>query len=59
MLPAIITLEDDKNAARFVIAAVAALVIIGSVIWSSRKTESMLAPVSAPRVGATVAGRRR
>ncbi len=56
MLPAIITLEDDKNAARFVIAAVALLVIVGSVIWSSRRTESMLAPVSAPAVGATVAG---
>jgi len=57
MLPAIITLEDGSNAFRFVIAAVALLVIAGAVIWSSRKTESMVAPQpTAPAVGATVAG---
>jgi K(+)-stimulated pyrophosphate-energized sodium pump len=57
MLPAIITLQDDDNAFRFVIAAIAALVVIGSVAWSSRKTESMLAPTAqAPAVGATVSG---
>jgi K(+)-stimulated pyrophosphate-energized sodium pump len=56
VLPAIITLEDNENAARFVIAGVALIVIGGAVAWSSRKTESMLAPVSPPAVGATVAG---
>jgi K(+)-stimulated pyrophosphate-energized sodium pump len=57
VLPAIITLEDDDNAARFVIAAIAALVVIGAVIWSSRRTENMMTPTTqAPAVGATVAG---
>ena len=49
MLPAIITLEDDSSAFRFVIAGVAGLVVIGAVIWSSRKTESMMAPLPGRR----------
>src|SRR5215213_455703 len=57
MLPAIITLEDDSSAFRFVIAAAAGIVIIGSVIWSSRKTESMMAPLpAAATASATVSG---
>ena len=43
MLPAIITLEVDDDALRFVIAGVVAIVLIGAVVWSSRKTEGMLA----------------
>ena len=43
VLPAIISLEVDDDAWRFAIAGVAAVVLIGAVAWSSRKTEGMLA----------------
>jgi K(+)-stimulated pyrophosphate-energized sodium pump len=57
MLPAIITLEDNDSPFRFVIAAVGLLVLMGAVVWSSRKTESMMTPLPATSaVGATVAG---
>jgi K(+)-stimulated pyrophosphate-energized sodium pump len=55
VLPAIISLEVDDSAVRWVIAGAAALVLIGSVIWSSRKTESMMAG-SPQRAAAPVAG---
>jgi K(+)-stimulated pyrophosphate-energized sodium pump len=55
VLPAIISLEIDDDALRFVIAGVAALVLIGSVVWSSRKTESMMAG-SPQRAATPVAG---
>jgi K(+)-stimulated pyrophosphate-energized sodium pump len=55
MLPAIISLEVDEKAVRFLIAGVAALVIIGAVVWSSRKTEGMMAG-STLRATAPVAG---
>ena len=55
MLPAIITLEVDDSALRFVIAGVSAAVLIGAVIWSSRKTESMMTG-SPQRAAAPVAG---
>ena len=55
VLPAIITLEVDDNAARFAIAAAGAVILIGAVIWSSRKTESMMAS-SSQRAAAPVAG---
>ncbi len=55
MLPAIITLEVDDSALRFVIAGVSAVVLIGAVIWSSRKTESMMTG-SPQRAAAPVAG---
>ena len=43
VLPAIISLEVEEKAWRFAIAGVAAIVIIVAVIWSSRKSEGMLA----------------
>ena len=43
MLPAIINLETDDNAARFVIAGIAGIVLIASIIYSSRKTEGIAA----------------
>ena len=55
MLPAIISLEVDDEAVRWVIAGAAALVLIGAVVWSSRKTEGMLAG-STQRAAAPVAG---
>ncbi len=55
MLPAIISLEVDEKAWRFVIAAVAGIVVIGAVIWSSRKSEGMLAANPA-HIHAPVAG---
>jgi K(+)-stimulated pyrophosphate-energized sodium pump len=55
MLPAIISLEVDEKAVRFVIAGAAALVLVGAVIWSSRKTESMMAG-SALRAAAPATG---
>jgi len=48
-------MEVDDSAWRFVVAGVSALVVIGSVIWSSRKTESMMAG-SPQRAAAPVAG---
>jgi K(+)-stimulated pyrophosphate-energized sodium pump len=41
MLPAIINLQTDDNAARFVVAGIAAVVLIGAIIYSSRKTEGI------------------
>jgi K(+)-stimulated pyrophosphate-energized sodium pump len=55
MLPAIISLEVDDSAVRFVVAGISALVVIGAVIWSSRKTEGMMAG-SPQRAAAPVAG---
>ncbi len=43
VLPAIISLEVEDDAWRFAFAGVAAVVLIGAVAWSSRKTEGMLA----------------
>ena len=43
VLPAIISLEVDDDAWRFAFAGVAAVVLIGAVAWSSRKSEGMLA----------------
>ena len=56
VLPAIISFEVDDEAARFVVAGVALVVLAGAVIWSSRKSAGMLAanpahihaPVSTP-----------
>ena len=47
MLPAIINLETDDNAARFGIAGIAGVVLIASIVYSSRKTEG-IAAVSTP-----------
>ena len=47
MLPAIINLETDDNAARFVIAGTAGLVLLASIVYSSRRTEG-IAAASAP-----------
>ena len=55
MLPAIITMEVDDSAVRYVVAGISALVLIGSVVWSSRKTESMMAG-SPQRAASPVAG---
>ncbi len=41
VLPAIITLESDDNDARFVVAGIALVVLIGAIAWSSRKVESL------------------
>jgi K(+)-stimulated pyrophosphate-energized sodium pump len=43
MLPAIINFETDDNAVRFAVAGVALVVLAGSVVWSSRRSEGMLA----------------
>ncbi|MET0145637.1 MAG: sodium-translocating pyrophosphatase [Ilumatobacteraceae bacterium] len=43
MLPAIINLQVDESAARFVVAGIALIVLAIAVIWSSRKSEGMLA----------------
>ena len=43
MLPAIINFEVEDDALRFVVAGVALVVLAGAVIWSSRKSEGMLA----------------
>jgi K(+)-stimulated pyrophosphate-energized sodium pump len=51
MLPAIINLESDDKAARYVIAVAAAVVLIGAIVYSSRKTASIVsssAPPAAP-----------
>ena len=56
VLPAIISFEIDDEAARFVVAGIALIVLAGAVIWSSRKSAGMLAanpahihaPVSTP-----------
>ncbi len=54
VLPAIINLESDDNDARFVVAGVALVVLIGAIAWSSRKVES-LAGTSAPAARAVTA----
>jgi K(+)-stimulated pyrophosphate-energized sodium pump len=54
VLPAIINLESDDNDARFAIAGVALVVLIGAIAWSSRKVES-LAGSSAPAAPAVSA----
>jgi K(+)-stimulated pyrophosphate-energized sodium pump len=41
VLPAMITLESDDNDARFAVAGVALVVLIGAIAWSSRKVESL------------------
>jgi hypothetical protein len=41
VLPAMITLESDDNDARFAVAGVALIVLIGAIVWSSRKVESL------------------
>jgi K(+)-stimulated pyrophosphate-energized sodium pump len=41
MLPAIINFEVDDNAARYVVAGVAAVVLIAAIVYSSRKTEGI------------------
>jgi K(+)-stimulated pyrophosphate-energized sodium pump len=55
MLPAIINLED--NGARFAVAGVAAVVLIGAIVYSSRKTEGIAvasAPAAPAKLEATV-----
>jgi K(+)-stimulated pyrophosphate-energized sodium pump len=58
MLPAIINLESDDNAARFAISGVAALVLIVAIAYSSRRTEGIAAvstpAAPAPKLEATV-----
>jgi hypothetical protein len=46
MLPAIINLEDNDGA-RYAIAAAALVVLIGSIVFSSRKTTSITAMAAA------------
>ncbi|MBA2386789.1 MAG: sodium-translocating pyrophosphatase [Acidimicrobiia bacterium] len=54
MLPAIISLEVDESGWRFAIAAAALIVLIGAIVYSSRKTGSIASQVSTtPAVGAT------
>ena len=54
MLPAIISLEVDESGWRFAIAAAALIVLIGAIVYSSRKTGSIASQVSStPAVGAT------
>ena len=50
MLPAIITLEVDESAWRFVVAGVGLVVLIVAIVYSSRKTQGL-----APRDGAAPA----
>ena len=55
VLPAIISFEVDDEAARFVVAGIALIVLAGAVVWSSRKSAGMLAAnpaqIHAPPVG--------
>ncbi|MDQ3311441.1 MAG: sodium-translocating pyrophosphatase [Actinomycetota bacterium] len=54
MLPAILSLEVDESGWRFVIAAAALVVLIGAIVYSSRKSGSIASQVSStPAVGAT------
>jgi K(+)-stimulated pyrophosphate-energized sodium pump len=53
VLPAIITLESEDNDARFAIAGVALVVLIGAIAWSSRKVESLAAAPTATRPAVT------
>jgi hypothetical protein len=58
VLPAIINLQTDDNAARFAIAGVSALVLIAAIIYSSRRTEGIhvtsTPAAPAPQIEATV-----
>jgi K(+)-stimulated pyrophosphate-energized sodium pump len=53
ILPAIIK-AHDHDALRYTVAGVALVVLIGAVLFSKRKTESMSAPVHAEPVGAQI-----
>jgi K(+)-stimulated pyrophosphate-energized sodium pump len=41
MLPAIINFEVDDKAGRYVVAGLAAVVLVGAIVYSSRKTEGI------------------
>ena len=56
MLPAIINFEIDDDNLRFLVAGVSLLVLAGAVVWSSRKTEGMMAPEPGPAARAGVRG---
>jgi len=54
MLPAILSLEVDESGWRFVIAAAALVVLIGAIVYSSRKSGSIASQIpTSPAVGAT------
>jgi K(+)-stimulated pyrophosphate-energized sodium pump len=53
MLPAIIKLRDNDGA-RFTIAGISLLVLIGAIAFSKRKTEAMGDEATAPRAAAAV-----
>ena len=57
VLPAMISLEVDDEATRFVVAGIALIVLAGAVVWSSRKSAGMLAAnpaqIHAPPVGSS------
>ncbi|MGH9139467.1 MAG: sodium/proton-translocating pyrophosphatase, partial [Acidimicrobiales bacterium] len=57
ILPAIINWEVDDNGLRFLVAGLAAVVLIAAIVYSSRKTEGIAAasrPATPARVEATV-----
>jgi K(+)-stimulated pyrophosphate-energized sodium pump len=59
MLPAIINWEVDESSGRWVVTALAAVVLAGAIIYSSRRTEGLVAASAPPAEPVSaIAGRR-
>jgi K(+)-stimulated pyrophosphate-energized sodium pump len=56
MLPAIINWEVDESAGRWVVTGLALVVLIGAIVYSSRKTEGIAAASTRPATPAVSAG---
>ena len=56
MLPAIINWEVDESAGRWVVTGLALVVLIGAIVYSSRKTEGIAAASTRPAAPAVSAG---